>query len=393
MTASTLKALSAPRWTRFAAAIFVVALAPLCLLGAGTDLDAGSVLYSGRRIVHGGYVASRPPGSPVHETIAGVLDAVFGGWAINLMSLFAAVVLCAAVWLLLAREGVPRPWLAAALVAASPWFQIASTSTVDFVAAAALLVCGALALRHGRSVTAGVLCGLSVGMRISGVLIVIAMIAAEATGDGKQRRRAFNAFVVAAGIGALAFVAPFLAANDSVVFAQNDFRTGSAVSQLGRAVAKNIAYLGPLAVIAVALALPAIWHLRTQWSQRWIVRFATVGFVLSEALFVRFPWKMGHLIPAMMCLALLLAEALRDRRVLFITIVIAQLAIGVVNVELLRPDVPNSATRASITFRVRPGPLVVDTLCRLDDRDAARSRDVTRTEAVWNCAKPWGTGR
>ncbi len=393
MTTSSVIELSAPRWTRFAAVIFVVALAPLCWLGAGTDLDAGSVLYSGRRIVHGAYVASRPPGSPVHEAIAGALDAVFGGWAVNLLSLFAAVVLCAAVWLLLAREGVPRPWLAAALVAASPWFQIASTSTVDFVVAAALLACGALALRHGRSVTAGVLCGLSVGMRVSGVLIVIAMVIAEATGDGRQRRRAFNTLAIAGAIGALAFVPPFLAANDSVAFAQNDFRAGSAVSQIGRAVAKNVAYLGPLAVIALMFAVPAVWYLRTQWSQRWIVRFATIGFVLSEALFVRFPWKMGHLIPAMVCLALLLAEALRDRRVLLTAIVVAQLAIGVVNVELLQPDVPNSATRASITFRVRPGPLVVDTRCRLDDRDAARTRDVARTEAVWNCAKPWGTGR
>ena len=121
--------LSAPRWTRLAAAAFVAVLAPLCFLGPGTDLDTGAVLHSGDRIVHGAYVASRAPGAPVHEAIAGVLDWGLGGWAVNLVSLAAALVLCGALWLLLEREGVPRPWLAVALVGASPWFQIASTST------------------------------------------------------------------------------------------------------------------------------------------------------------------------------------------------------------------------------------------------------------------------
>ena len=55
--------------------------------------------------------------------------------------------------------------------------------------------------------------------------------------------------------------------------------------------------------------------------------------------------------------------------------------------------VPNQARKATVSVHVRPGPLVVDTQCRLDDRNAARSLDVGRIEAVWNCARPWGTGR
>ena len=121
---------SDPRWARAGLAAFVVALVPLCFFGPGTDLDAGAVLLSGSRIVHGGYVASRAPGAPVHEALVGVLD-LLGDWAPNLLSMVAAVALFFAVARLLAREGVPRPWLAAALVGASPWFQIASTSTVD----------------------------------------------------------------------------------------------------------------------------------------------------------------------------------------------------------------------------------------------------------------------
>lgn len=389
----TLPFLSAPRWTRLATAAFVAVLAPLCFLGPGTDLDTGAVLHSGDRIVHGAYSASRAPGAPVHEALAGVLDWSLGGWAVNLASLVAAVALCAALWLLLDREGVPRPWLAAGFVAASPWLQIASTSTVDFVGATALLVCGALAVRRNHAVLAGVLCGLSVGMRMSGVLIMIAIVAADATGRDAHRDRALRVLVVGGIVGMLSFLPPFIAADGSLAFAQNDFSTTTPLSHLGRAFVKNVAYVGPVGFVLVLVALPALWRLRLVWSDRWTVRFAAIGFVLSEALFLRFPWKLGHLIPAAVCLSILLAEALRDRRVLLGSIVVAQLALGAVNVELLRPDVPNLAQRAEPTLKVGFGPLIIDTRCRLDDEDAARSGDIGRIEDVWNCARPWGNGR
>lgn len=383
---------SVPRRVLIVVALFIAALVPLCFLGAGTDLDSGSVLLSGDRIVHGDYVASRAPGSPVHESLVGVLDLVGDIWTVNLVSLVAAVVVCAAVYALLEREGVPRPWLGAALVAASPWFQIAATSTVDFVLAAALAVVGAVLLRRGSTVSAGVLGGLAVGTRMSTVLLVVAMAAAEATGRGRSPKRAVRFLVVAGVVALVAFLPPFFAAGESLAFAQNDFTTGSPANHLGRALAKNVAYVGPYAALALLATIPALWAARRDWSERWNVRFAATGFVLSELLFIRFPWKVGHLIPAMCCLAVLLAEVLRDRRRLFVVVVLAQLAMGVVNIELFRPDVPNAAGSASFDPRLRPGPLVVDVQCRLDDRDAARSLDIPRMEAVWNCARPWGTG-
>lgn len=383
---------SVPRWARAGLAAFVVALVPLCFFGPGTDLDAGAVLLSGSRIVHGGYVASRAPGAPVHEALVGVLDVV-GDWAPNLLSMVAAVALFFAVARLLAREGVPRPWLAAALIGASPWFQIASTSTVDFVAAIALLVGAALVLRRGHAVWAGVLCGLSVGMRMSGVLLVLALLAADATGHDPRWRRALRALVVAGVVSVLCFLPPYFAADESLDFARNDFTTSSPSAHLGRAFVKNLAYFGPLTLLLVAVAVPAVWQLRASWRDRFVVRFAALGFVVSEALFIRFPWKLGHLIPAMVCLALLLAEALRDRPRLFVAIILAQLSLGLVNIEFVRPNVPNAATSAELEVRFRRGPVFTDTACRRADTGAARSLDVERIDAVWNCAKPFGTGR
>jgi hypothetical protein len=383
---------SVPRPVRIVAVLGALASVPLCFLGAGSDLDAGSVLLSGDRIVHGHYVASRAPGAPVHEALAGVLDLLGGIWAVNLLSLVAAAVVCVGAWWLLDREGVPAPWLGAAFVAASPWFQIAATSTVDFVLATALVAAAAVALRRGSWFVAGAFGGLAIGTRMSTVLLVIAMAVAEATGRQRSVERAVRLLAVAAAVSVLAFVPPFLAAGESLAFAQNDFATGSPANHLGRALVKNVAYLGPYAAVVLLLTLPALWAVRRDWATRWNVRFAATGFVLSELLFVRFPWKVGHLIPGMFCLAVLMAEALRDRRRLLVALVVAQLALGVVNVELFRPDVPNAAGGAELDVRVRPGPLVVDTQCRTDDRGAARSLDVSRMEAVWNCAKPFGTG-
>jgi hypothetical protein len=379
------------RTPRFALLVFAVALAPLCWLGPGTDLDVAAVLDAGRRIMQGSYLASRAPGSPVHETLAGMLDWAFGGWAVNLLSLVSAVVLLVAMTMVAERAGAPRAFLGAAFVAANPWFQIASTSTVDFVAAAALLVCGVVLLRADRANLAGLACGLSIGMRMSGVLLVFAMVFAEATGRDRHRDRALRLLVVAGVVSVIAFLAPFVSADGSLAFARNDFSTGSPLSHVGRAVAKNLALFGPYVAVMLVVALPSLWRLRTRWFESWIVRFAAVGFVLSEALFVRFPWKLGHLFPALVCLALLLVEALRDRPKVLVALVVAQLALGVVNVELLRPDVPNSADKGSLTFRVRPGPLIVDTRCRVDDMDAARDGDIARLETVWNCARPWGS--
>jgi hypothetical protein len=383
---------SVPPPVRLIALLGAVALVPLCFLGAGTDLDAGSVLLSGDRIVHGHYVASRAPGAPLHEALAGVLDLLGGIWAVNLLSLVAAVVVCAGVWWLLDREGVRAPWLGAAFVAASPWFQIAATSTVDFVLVTALVVGSAVALRRGSWLVAGVLGGLAIGTRMSTVLLVFAMAVAEVTDRPRRIDRAVRLLVTAAVVSVLAFVPPFLAAGESLAFAQNDFATSTPVNHLGRAFVKNVAYLGPYAAVVLLLSIPALWALRRDWTTRWNVRFAVTGFLLSELLFVRFPWKVGHLIPGMVCLAVLMAEALRDRRRLLVALVAAQAALGVVNVELFKPDVPNAAGGAELHVRVRPGPLVVDTQCRLDDRGAARSLDIPRMEALWNCARPFGTG-
>jgi hypothetical protein len=405
------------RWAPIAGIAAIVLLVPLLFAGPGTDLDVGAVIQSGRAILHGNYEPSRAPGAPVHEAAVGVLERVGGTALANAGSLAMAVLLVAALVVLLRRERVPRPALATAVVVANPWFLIAATSVVDFAWATGLCLWGVVAMRAGRRVVAGVLFGLAIGCRMSTALLVVAALVAEVGAAGlrsiewrgvgwrgvgwrgggwrEQLRPVVLIGVIAAVVGALTYLPAYLHAGRSLAFAQNDFRTASPAVHLGRFVAKDIYFLGPFAFIALLVLLPAIVRgLRGVhvWRTSFVFRFAFVGLIAQQALFLRFPWKMGHLIPSLVCLALLLAVALAKQPRLLVALVALQLLFAVVNVELFEPNKPNGATGATFEVNPRWGPLVVDTQCRLEDEDAWVGNNQARLEAVWTCAKPWGDG-
>ena len=127
-----------------------------------------------------------------------------------------------------------------------------------------------------------------------------------------------------------------------------------------------------------------------RWATSWLVRFATVGLVLSQVLFVRFPWKLPHLLPTLVCLAILLAVALEDRARLLVALVVLQLVSCVIRVDVVRPDNPNEATGGRPTLGVGWGPVVTDWQCRREHPRAYLGRQKVEVEAAWDCAKPFG---
>jgi hypothetical protein len=137
--------------------------------------------------------------------------------------------------------------------------------------------------------------------------------------------------------------------------------------------------------------VPALWRALRAWRTQWVLRFGVLGVVVIEGLFVRFPWKMGHLLPLLVCLALWLGVALRDRPRWLVALVVAQLLYSVVNLQLLEPDNPNDARGARAVLDLRWGVIATDVACRADDTDAWKGGSEP-LEAVWNCAKPFGTG-
>lgn len=396
-------------WLISGALLAVVVATPLVISGPGNDLDVANVMRSGRAIAQDfSYLPSRAPGSPVHETIVGVLDRIGGTVLTNLASLAAAIVLLVALDRLLRREGVGpgRRW-AVALVAANPWFLIAATSTTDYLFALAFILLAAHALRSGRPVAAGLLAAGAMGCRIGSAVLIAAVLLAELTerggaggddataDDAAARTRPWSRVLVAGAAAAagtvVVFIPSYLEAG-GLSFAQNDFSTSSPLVQLGRAAVKDLTLLGPLASLVVLAAFPALWRALRRWRASWLIRFAVPGLVLSEVLFIRFPWKVPHLLPALLCGAILLGVALAERPRLLMVLVALQLVFAVVQVDVIAPDDPNQASAGELDLGISWGPVVRDWQCRRQDPDAYLGRQKVEVERAWNCARPFGTG-
>lgn len=381
----------ARRWAT-GGALLAAALVPLLFFGPGNDLDVGNIFKSGRSIArHFHYQASRAPGAPVHETIVGVLDRIGGPVLTNLASLVAAAVLAIALFILLRHEGVRRTGLVAILlVVLNPWFLIAATSTADYLFALALVLLAALAVRRNRPVAAGVFAALSMGCRIGSGLLIVSILFAELFEGRPARRRVLITAAVALVGTVLLFVPAFVASGSSLKFADNDFSTSSPVVQAGRTLVKDMLLLGPIASILLLATLPALIRVIRTWRANWLVRFAMPGLVLSQILFLRFPWKMPHLLPCLLCLAILLAVALDRRPALLYALVACQVLYIGLRVDVIKPNDPNKATGGRVAVDAGWGPVVIDLRCRHEQPKAYLGRQKIEIEHAWDCAKPFG---
>ncbi|MEO6627682.1 MAG: hypothetical protein ABIP03_03860, partial [Aquihabitans sp.] len=322
---------------------------PLVISGPGNDLDVGNVFRSGRAIArHGSYLPSRAPGSPVHEFVVGLLDLIGGPLLTNLASLLVAALLLVGLDRLLRHEGIRSGgrW-AVVLVAVNPWFVIAATSTADYLFALAFIVAAALALRADRSLLAGALAALAMGCRIGSASLIAALMIAELTShpesgeSGRERRPQWRRSALAAIVavaGTLVLFVPSFVQAKGVAFAKNDFSTSSLLVQFGRAGVKDLTLLGTLGSLVALVAIPALIVALRTWRTSWLVRFSFFGLVFSQVLFLRFPWKMPHLLPSLLCVAVLLAVALDRKPQLLVVLVGLQLLFAVVRVDVVQPD-------------------------------------------------------
>jgi hypothetical protein len=342
-------------------------------LGYGTDIDVANVLEAGRRwIEHGTYEPSRTPGAAIHEVATGFLDDIGGSVLVNLVSVAFAGLALWAMQDLLRREGSRIAGLAVIVLATNPWFWIAATSLGDFVWALGLLLAGAVAARRDHRVVAGILFGLAVGCRLSTVFLVVAWLVAERFGDPSSRvawRRTLITGGVALGLGALCFVPPWLAADRTLDFLQTAEPVQGLRVLLGRWAIKNVAFFGVLGSVVLVVGLPRLRRAWPSWRTSVPFRFALLAFVATELVFLRYPFKQVHLIPAAMAVALVIGHFEIGARRWIGILIAAQLIGGVVTTTIAAPDVEDQATGGSIRLGLTAGALVNDVQCRLDDRD------------------------
>lgn len=381
------------------AALFAFGYLPLMFLGPGTDLDVRGVYQSGRAILSGHYQVSRVPGSPVFETVTGVLHALGGSFLVNFASGVCAVALAVGVAVLIARE-IPTKAPHAAWVGfgilLNPFVWVAGTSMVDFVWAMAALIWGALAQRR-RHWSAAIYYALAVGVRASSALIVVAFILGDWwAAKGKDRLRLTKIGALTTVLAAVVYLPPFLTLGFD--FLHSDVDAASLVSHLGRAAVKSWYFYGPVMVgLVLWVLIRRLPNLKEAWNTIPMFRMSLLGFLAVQMLFVRYPWKLAHLIPALVLLVVMGGLTRGLGRGVIGVFVASQLLLGAVNLNLANPDQPNAATSGRFAPQVLVGPLIKDVQCRLESNRSAYLLAPPDDEGgvgsdlleVWACVVPW----
>jgi len=361
----------------------VVALVtlPLVWMGYGTDIDVVNVLRSAAGIREGDYFPSRTPGVPVFETLTAMFDPLGGHLLMNLLTAAAAGATVVGIARLVRMWDHDNGDLIALAVFASPMTIIAATSLADFVWALVFFVWGAVVHLEGRSTHAGVLFALAIGSRLSSGFLIAAFLVADGW-DPAHRRRSVRTGLLAAPLGALLFVPAWLAYDRTFAFLDNQEGYRSLANNLGRFLYKNYAASGLVLIAILLLAVPALWASLPRWRRDPMLRFAVLGFVGSEALYFVMPWKLAHLLPALLCLFLWVGASARNTRG-YLWVLIAAVAVnGVVSLRLLSPDASDDATSGSWSPAVGLGLLLNDIRCRADFMDETPAR---YEKAAWAC--------
>lgn len=368
-------ALTSRRLALLAGVLYV----PFTAFGYGTDVDITNVLRSGESLLDGDYRYSRPPGALPYEALVGVLDRFAGPVAVSLASAVAAVLLLVLLARVVAEElGEGRARAAVVVVATQPWFWVASTSLGDYVFALALLLAGLLAARHDRRILAGLAFATAIAFRSSTAFLVWALLLAELVGsrhglEGEPHpapRRRWGDAAITAGVTAAAalvwFVPSWLSVGRTRAFLVNEFETTGFLAMVGRWGVKNIAFFGVPGLIVLAALSPILLAALRLARTSVLVRFAVLAAVVAELLFLRFPWKLVHLLPVLVCLAVLLAASPRLRPWHVAALVASQVVLAFASITVAEPDVTNAATSGRLHLGVAWGVVVNDLDCRLD---------------------------
>ena len=346
-------------------AITAAVTLPILWMGYGTDIDVGDVLESAELIRRFDYAPSRNPGVPVFESIVAVLDPIAGHLAINLATATAAGLAVVGLARLVRAWNHPNGDLVGMAFLASPVVLIAATSTGDFIWAAMFFVWGALLHLRGRSLAAGVLFSLAIGSRMTTIFIVAAFLIADGW-EPVNRRRCVRSLLVAAPLAVLMYVPSWLAFDRTFEFLNYGQGYRGFANHLGRFLYKNFVVAGPVFIGLVAAAAPAMLASLKRWGREPLVRFSLLAFVATQALFLQFPWKGVHLLPAVMALVLWIAATTRNTRPFLWALVAAGVINGLVAFRPLAPDRPDNSRGARWEPTLQPGLVLNDIDCRLD---------------------------
>lgn len=292
------------RWSPYAAAA-AVACSRLPFLGPGygIDPDAYRVISAARSIRSGVYVASRLPGYPAHECITALL-LPGGPRLIN----GATALMSAVATLALVQIGLHMrmsTWASCMLGLAfgfTPVVYRNSVCSIDYVWAIALVLLAVERTLRSRAITAGILLGLAIGMRItSGAMLLPLLLLLRSVSRERFWRAATELVASALSVGALCF-APVFATYGPSFFDYYSIGKPATVARLVELGTTEVwGSMGLLAWLLIFAAL-AFHHGRVSSSLRDASTRLRLGALLLAcalpiAAFLALPHEAGYLIP------------------------------------------------------------------------------------------------
>lgn len=344
----TRRALDSSRYATMArVAVAISALSTLVLgtrvlrAGYGADNDTFLMLRTWDVLrTQGTYVPSRYQGSPMAELTIGAASQIGGHWMSGLVSVVLGVI---SLWCVydLARRRIPSQTDAAivvAVVAATPVFTIAATTSSDYVYGLCGFLIGWVMIERGFSpVVVGVMLGVAAAGRISYVPLGLALVLLHPSITTATRR------LIAAGsiavIALVAYLPAMLGAESALSIFTADRPTGQGVIGLvARSVIKSGSIFGSVgSVVAIVLVASAIRFRRANGMNRRDEHWEVALVVIVAGLWVWLPAEPTYLLPGVVVALIWLCRRLSHStlRPLLLSLLAATTLYGWVDIQLL----------------------------------------------------------
>lgn len=289
-----------------------VLLTRIVASGFGADNDTYLMLGTWDRLIHhGSYSPSRFQGSPLAELSIGALSEVGGQWLSAAMSIALAAL---AVWSLfdLAQRRLGNrsdAVLLAAILASTPVFLVAATTSHDYIYGLALFLAGWNAQERGidQRFVALILAMATLGRFSYVPLGVVVLLAGPPPRPQRERTLSTALYAIVIAVG---YAPAYLGAGRSFNIFTADRPTGQGlVGLIGRAVVKPTLLFGLVGMVLLAVVIVvAVVRGRAGRSGTAGERWLLVMIAISVAMWVWLPAEPSYLLPALAIVLVWLAR-------------------------------------------------------------------------------------
>ena len=352
------------------ALLFLIPALPLVFLGYGSDNDIYGELDAGVKTwLEGIPTMSRHPGYWLHEAMVFILDNYGGFLLINIATLLASLVVVYRVWHIACEIGIKWRFPILLCLVWNPWYLIASTSGIDYIWGILFIILSVEAFILKKGLSASIFGGVAVGFRLGSIFpITGAFIFMSLKKISFLKIRwLFFILMITSLLGILFYIPSWFVSEGSLKFLighLGDKELWTLKMHIGRAIYKPIYLMGLMTTLSLFLILilnrNRAKSIITKDRREFVL--ASIGIVLGTILlYFKYPIEHSYLLPGLPFLLLLVGVILDESpKWQPYLLLISTLSFWVVSFPIAVPNVPHSASDATIGLYIEQGPLVAD---------------------------------